>query len=153
MATEFITSIYNYVKISDAIATAGQPTPAQLTTIHQAGYEVMINLALPTSPNALPNEQELVEQLGMTYIAIPVEWENPTLTDVQQFFEVMQRWCDRPTFVHCAANMRVSAFIYLYRVLCQKVDPAIALADLQAIWNPNPTWQHLIDTAMQAHSN
>ena len=44
--------------------------------------------------------------------------------------------------------MRVSAFVYLYRVLRQGVDESTARNDLHRIWQPNPTWQAFIDTAL-----
>jgi protein tyrosine phosphatase (PTP) superfamily phosphohydrolase (DUF442 family) len=79
-----IAEIYNFLQISDGIATSGQPTAEQFASIKQAGYELVINLALPTSSNALPNEKEIVESQGMQYVHIPVIWENPTLEDVNK---------------------------------------------------------------------
>ena len=72
MVEPTIAAIPNFLQLSETVATAGQPTEAQITAIQAAGYRVVINLALPTSTNALPNEQALVEALGMTYIHIPV---------------------------------------------------------------------------------
>lgn len=53
-------------------------------------------------------------------------------------------------FVHCAMNMRVSAFMYLYRRIQQQIDEATAKADLNKIWQPNQQWQQFIDQVMQA---
>jgi hypothetical protein len=64
------------------------------------------------------------------------------------FFKVMERNRDYKTLVHCAMNMRVSAFVYLYRVLRQGVDASVARADLHRIWQPNPTWQAFMDRAI-----
>lgn len=149
MSEDTIESIYNYVKISEKIATAGQPTETQLAAIEKAGYQLVVNLALPESPKALPNEQAIVENVGMDYAHIPVVWENPTLEDVRQFFSVMKANANKPVFVHCAANMRVSAFIYLYRLICEGIDEEIARKDLHLIWTPNPTWQTFIDRVIQ----
>jgi len=82
--------IYNFLQVSDAIATAGQPTAQQFADIKAAGYEVVVNLALPASTNAITNEQKIVEDLGMDYVHIPVIWEKPTLEDIERFFNVMQ---------------------------------------------------------------
>ncbi|MDX2242793.1 MAG: protein tyrosine phosphatase family protein [Leptolyngbyaceae cyanobacterium bins.302] len=150
--TETIEDLYNYVKVSETIATAGQPTESQFATIKDAGYQMVLNLALPTSSNAVATEQDLVESLGMEYCPIPVQWENPTLDDIEQFFATMQANHDRQVLVHCAANMRVSAFIYLYRILCQKVDPTLAMADLHQIWTPNEIWQQFIDCVIQKYT-
>lgn len=150
--TEPLTTIHNFRAISETLATAGQPTAEQLAAIASAGYGVVINLALPTSDRALPNEEAIVTGLGMDYVAIPVVWEEPTLADLAQFFLTMDTHGQRRIFVHCAANMRVSAFVYLYRRLRLGLEEAIALADLHAIWHPNPRWQQFIDQAAHARA-
>ncbi|MBD0335199.1 MAG: protein tyrosine phosphatase family protein [Cyanobacteria bacterium Co-bin13] len=152
MSTASLESIYHFLPISNsvagqlkgAIATAGQPTAEQFEAIRAAGYQVVINLALPTSDNALPQEAALVESLGMQYVPIPVVWEEPTLADLHRFFAVMEANQDKNVFVHCAANMRVSAFVYLYRCLRQGLDEAQARQDLLRIWQPNPIWRRFI---------
>ncbi len=143
-------NIYNYRKISPLLATAGQPTEQQFGDIQQAGFAVVVNLALPTSDNALPHEKELVETLGMSYIAIPVLWENPTLQNFQDFQAVMEEWRDRPCFVHCAANMRVSVFVYLDRRLRGEPEAQVK-GDLWAIWQPNPIWQAFMNQVLTAY--
>jgi len=133
-----------FLALGPNLGTAGQPTPEQFPAIQRAGYEVVINLAMPTSPGAFPEEAQLVQALGMTYIALPVNWDNPTPEDVQAFFAAMAAHRDRKIFVHCALNMRVSAFVYLYRTQCLGVDPSLAKQDLHRIWVPEPHWQALI---------
>jgi hypothetical protein len=54
----------------------------------------------------------------------------------------------RKILVHCALNMRVSVFVYLYRVLKLGLDPALAQQNLWAIWQPNEPWQRFINEAM-----
>ena len=158
MKTNQIEQIYNYLKLSDSVATGGQPTEAQFSLIQEAGYQVVVNLARPDSPGALPNEQAIVESLGMRYAPIPVDWENPTIEDVAHFFSVMEAICAsqqrfaiaaQPVFVHCAANMRVSAFMYLYRLIHQGMSDEQAKSDLQKIWTPNDTWQAFIQQAVE----
>ena len=139
-----IEEIYNFLKLSDLVATAGQPTEAQFSVIKESGYQVVVNLALPESPKALPHEQAVVESQGMQYVNIPVVWENPTLDDIARFFTVMETNADKPVFVHCAANMRVSAFMYLYRLIHERVSDEQAKTDLNQIWIPNDTWQEFI---------
>ena len=117
-----IEDIYNYIKISDFIATSGQPTTKEFSAIQQAGYQIVVNLALPESTNALPEEKQIVESQGMQYVHIPVQWENPTIENVTEFFHVMEANTDKKVFVHCAANMRVSAFVYLYRRLHERIS-------------------------------
>lgn len=145
--------IYNFLKLSDSIATAGQPTEAQFITIKNAGYEVIVNLALPTSTNAIANEQQIVESIGMKYIHIPVLWENPTLKDFAQFFQTLHENTEHKVLIHCAMNMRVSVFVYLYRQIHDHLHEDQAKQDLQKIWIPNETWQTFIQQVMRHYSS
>lgn len=139
-----LANIYNFLQIDDAIATSGQPKAEEFEEIKNSGYQTVINLALTNSSNALDNEPEIVKSRGMEYIHIPVIWEKPTLKDFQTFVKVIDDNPERKLFVHCAANKRVSVFIYLYR-LQKGVDRALAQKDLEAIWKPNQVWQNFID--------
>ncbi len=124
--------------------TAGSPTPQDLADLCAVGVSVVINLALATSPDALPVEATLVEELGMAYFHIPVEWENPTRQNLEDFFATLDSCRERITLVHCVKNMRVSAFIYLYRILRLGWAEASARPDLLKIWEPAGTWRDFI---------
>ena len=141
-----IENIFNYLWLNDKIATGGQPTEQQLALIKDEGYQVVINLALNTSTNALADEKAVVESLKMKYIHIPIDFDRPTQEDFALFREAMQTHQNQKIFVHCAANLRVSAFMYLYRTLYENVSETEASANLHKLWQPNPTWQNLIDT-------
>ncbi len=156
---EQIENIYNFLQLSvggastwqNRIATAGQPTLAQYPTIATAGYQLVINLALKESMNAIDNEAAIATNLGIQYIHIPVLWETPTIENFQEFAQVMNTNLERKIFIHCAANMRVSAFMYLYRQIHQGVDEATARQDLVKIWTPNEVWQIYIDRILAVH--
>lgn len=139
-----LSEIYHFRALGDRLATAGQPTESQFRAIREAGFEAVINLALPTSDNALPHEGSLVTGLGMSYVHIPVDFKNPTTEDFHAFCRVMDAFEGRRVFVHCAANMRVSAFMFLRRVLHQQVPVAEAERDLHAIWQPDQVWSRFI---------
>ncbi len=136
--------IDRFVQLSDLIATAGQPTEIEYPAIANAGYQIVINLALKESTNALPNEEAIANKLGLAYIHIPVLWEAPTLENFQEFVNAIDAHVDRKIFVHCVANKRVSAFMYLYRQLYERVDEETAQLDLAKIWQPNQIWQDFI---------
>ncbi len=139
-----LSEIQSFRLVDDGLGTAGQPTECQFRTIREAGFDAVINLALPTSDNALANEGSIVTALGMSYVHIPVDFQAPTSQDFRAFCRVMEAFEDRRVFVHCAANMRVSAFVFLYRVLHQGVPRAEAEKDLHAIWHPDDVWRVLI---------
>jgi protein tyrosine phosphatase (PTP) superfamily phosphohydrolase (DUF442 family) len=143
-----LSGIYNFQAVSDHLGTAGQPTAKQFEAVKDAGYEVVINLALGNTPRDLPHEGQLLAQQGIDYIHIPVDFERPTKEDVRQFFEAMDRHQDKKCFVHCIANARVSAFVLLYRVLRQGVPLEEAQTTMHQIWKPNATWQTFIDETL-----
>jgi protein tyrosine phosphatase (PTP) superfamily phosphohydrolase (DUF442 family) len=151
MPVHHLAGICNYLPISDAIGTAGQPTPEQFAQIRAAGYRVVINLAMPTSTNALPNEAELVAAQGMVYVHIPVVWEAPTLDDLDRFLAAMAGFEGQKLFVHCALNMRVSCFMLLYRVIRRGVPLEEAAWVQRQIWEPDEVWQRFMDRALARH--
>ncbi len=145
--------IFNFLEISPSIASAGQPTESQLLSIKAAGYQSIVNLAPGTHENALANERESVESLGIEYIHIPVKFDRPTSADFDRFCEVMRSSKDRSVFIHCAANLRVSSFIYLYRRIYEGVSHQVAQLELAKIWIPNPVWQEFIDRTIAEKIN
>ena len=134
--------IYNFLPLEENLLTSGQPTAEQFQAVRAAGVQTVINLALPTSSNALVDESSLVQSLGMDYIPIPVIWEHPTRANLEQFLAAMKAQAGRKVLVHCAANMRVSAFMALYRVLELGWEKEKALKDTRRIWDPysEPVW-------------
>jgi len=139
-----LSEIHGFHAINEKLGTAGQPAQAQFPMIRESGFAAVINLALPTSDNAIANEGSVVTSLGMAYIHIPVDFKSPTSQDFRAFCRVMEAFEDRPVFVHCAANLRVSAFVFLYRVLFQHIAVAEAERDLHAIWEPDAVWSKFI---------
>src|SRR5215471_7800482 len=145
-----LSEIYSFRAITDRLGTSGQPTEGQFQAIQQAGFQAVINLALPTSDNALANEGSVVTGLGMSYVHIPVDFKAPTSQDFQAFSRVMDAFEGRRVFVHCAANMRVSAFMFLYRVLHQQVPPSVAEQELHAVWEPDEVWGRFIQKQLES---
>ena len=140
-----LSSIRNFLQLDERLATSGMPKPDDFKAIRESGYEVVINLAMPTSDNAMVNEGDLVTREGMTYIHIPVNFEAPQRTDFERFTRMMDLFENQPVYVHCAANMRVSAFVFLRGVLRGQKSRAEAEADLKRIWNPDGVWREFIN--------
>jgi uncharacterized protein (TIGR01244 family) len=145
--------IRNFRQVTPSLATSGQPSETDLAEIARAGYDVIVNLALHDDPRySLPDEAAAVASLGIEYIHIPVKFDTPTDSDLEQFFAAMKRIEHRRAWVHCAANFRVSAFLGLYWTLAKgwPVDRAFAL--MESLWQPNPVWSQFIATRLaKAH--
>lgn len=134
----------NTYRVFDWLWTSGQLSAADVSALPGIGIEAVINLAVPSSSYALPGEAELVTGLGLTYIHLPVAWENPLPQQFFQFVGLLQALQGRKVWLHCALNMRVSAFVYLYRRLVLGEKETDASFPMREIWAPNETWQEFM---------
>lgn len=135
-----IPALINELPINDLLVTAGQPQEEHFPVLAKAGYDAIINLAMPSSPNYLAGEANLCAQHHLQYLALPVEWKQPTLKNLNDFFAAMESLKGRKVLVHCALNKRVSVFVFLYRVIKLGEDVEVASKDLHRIWQPDQTW-------------
>ncbi|MBD9363049.1 protein tyrosine phosphatase family protein [Methylomonas sp. EbB] len=140
----------NVYQVFDWLWCSAQLTEADIAKLSELGIEALINLAPPTASNALPGEAELVAGQGITYIQIPVAWEQPRLSQLEQFFAVLKAFEGHKVWVHCAKNKRASAFIYFYRRLCLAEEEVIATYPMNEIWTPNSIWQTFIGNVLSA---
>ena len=141
--------IYKLLRIDDTLTTSGQPSEAQLGAVAGEGYDVVINLALHDDPRySLPDEAGTVRALNMDYVHIPVQFKAPTLADLNRFFDTMDAAQGRKVFVHCAANIRVTTFLGLYRVLRLGWDRDRAFEPMRTIWQPYEVWSAFIAQAL-----
>ena len=145
-----LTAIRNFLLFDERLATSGMPCPEDFSAISKAGFGVVINLAMPTSDNAMANEGDLVTRAGMTYIHIPVNFESPQPGDFERFANMMDTLQEHSVYVHCAANKRVSAFVFLHRMLRGRTSRENAEYDLKRIWHPDGVWREFIDRHLTA---
>jgi len=151
MTNHEINQITNYLAINENLLTAGMPTAEQLHAFQSEKIDMVINLAIEDSSSATPNEREILNSLGISYSNIPVVWENPKVSDLTQFFSIMDENQSKKLFVHCVLNMRVSAFVFLYFVIQKQMYPEIAIQNLRKIWEPNIIWQIFMNKALLAN--
>lgn len=144
-----IEDIRNFLAVSEALVTGGQPTEEQLHQIAQAGYEVVINLGLLDPRYCLPDEASLAQSLQLEYHHIPVDFQAPTQQNLNRFYEVMEASAGKKVFVHCAANYRVSSFIALYGQCKLGWTPEQANTHISRIWEPDEVWAQFIEASRQ----
>ncbi len=141
--------ILNYIKINELISTSGQPKQEEFEYIANEGFEVVINLAMYSSSNALENEDKIVADLNMTYIHIPVNFENPNLADLKLFLTILQSLEANKVWIHCAKNYRVSAFMYVYhKYILHTPFEQIDLSIFE-VWQPSLIWQELMKVSIE----
>jgi len=141
----------NHVKVSDRIDTSGQPPRELLERISHKKYDLVINLAPPQSQGSILDEGSLVAQTGTQYVNIPVDWKNPTKKDFEVFSHILNGPAANKVLVHCQINMRASLFTFLYRVVHEKIDPAVAHEKMAVVWTPSDQWQKFAQSILDKH--
>jgi protein tyrosine phosphatase (PTP) superfamily phosphohydrolase (DUF442 family) len=134
-------AIKNFSRVDDRLATAGQPTEAQLRDVAAEGFGLVVNLGLLDPKYCLPDEAGLAAQLGLRYRHLPVRFDAPAVDDFRAFVAAMDARGDARVLVHCAANYRASAFVALYGELRLGWTRARADAHAAGFWPPNDTWR------------
>ena len=144
--------IVNFWFYDDKLSSSGMPTADQMKEVANAGIDLVINLAPHDVPNAIPDEEQLVQSLGMDYVNIPVIWRSPQAQSLTRFMDVMDAHTGKKIHVHCEANYRASAFIMQYRVLRLGWKKEDAVPVMERMWNPEdfPIWQKYIDENLQS---
>ena len=138
--------IFNYYMVPDLFETSGQPNNKQLISIANGGYEAVINLAPNTTiEGRIINEEGILKSNNITYIHIPVDFNNPLDEDFNKFVAALEQNKHKKIWVHCATNMRVSAFVFKYRRDVLGLSPKDIGEDLEAIWVPNKTWSSFLE--------
>lgn len=138
--------IFNYYKVPDLFDTSGQPNNKQLISIANGGYEAVINLAPNTTiEGRIINEEAILKSNNITYIHIPVDFNNPLDEDFNKFVAALEQNKHKKIWVHCAANMRVSAFVFKYRRDILGLSQKNIERDLRAVWIPNKTWGSFLE--------
>jgi protein tyrosine phosphatase (PTP) superfamily phosphohydrolase (DUF442 family) len=143
----------NTYRVSGRLWSSGQLSTRDIRRLPGFGVVAVVNLALPTSPDALPQEAALVTGLGLSYVQIPVAWEAPRPAQFVEFANVLRAYEDRVVWVHCAKNMRVSVFLYLYRKLVLGEDDAAARFPMTEVWQPDRVWQAFIDNVERDYAS
>lgn len=137
--------IYHFYKVSDRLSCAGQPTEDQLKQLATENYEVIINLGLLNTRYSLPDEAAMVNDLGIDYYHISVNFEKPALTELKDFIDLMTRQPDKKIMVHCAANYRASVFTGLYLLATGQMNREEMEDFIDDVWQPNTVWQAFLE--------
>jgi protein tyrosine phosphatase (PTP) superfamily phosphohydrolase (DUF442 family) len=144
-----LNDIKNYQRLSDSISSAGQPKEEQLMVVKEAGFHVIINLGLLNQPEySLKDEAGSVKALGIDYIHIPVVFEHPARQNLVDFFKAMDDHRGKKILVHCAMNMRASAFIGLYNAIRLKQPREQAFELMRRVWEPTEVWNAFIEAML-----
>ena len=115
-ATSELPPIRNFLKVTPEFCTGGQPRVEHFDKLKSDGVKAVLNLRQPGEHRAA-EEQEAVQNAGLKYFNIPVNYQNPTDANVDEFLRITDDPANRPMFIHCTAAIRVGAFWMIRRVL------------------------------------
>ena len=87
---------------------AGQPTPAGLKRVADYGVTTVINLRLDNEMSERVNfdEPAIVEELGMTYVSLPMSTGTYSMVNVDALAEAL-RGVKGKVLLHCGSSNRV----------------------------------------------
>jgi len=115
-ASDPAASIRNFVRLNTDFCTGGQPKMEAFAVLKTEGVKSVLNLRTP-GEYRMAEEVEAVEAAGLKYFNIPVVFPDAKPEQVEAFLAVTDNASNRPIFVHCAAAVRVGAFMMIRRVL------------------------------------
>ena len=140
--------IFNVTWIDNQLSSSGQIHAEHAPLLQSLGVKTVVNLAVYNEEYNGSENQWVVER-GMTYIHLPVDFDRPTSSDLERFYQLMDALADETVWVHCIANYRASAFTYLYRINERGDSRKDAKALLDQIWTDElldeyPQWAELM---------
>ena len=127
-----VPDIRNFLQVTPEFCTGGQPRPEHFAKLKADGVKAVLNLRQPVEHRA-EEEQQAVAAAGLKYFNIPVDYQNPSDADADQFLKITDDPANRPMFIHCTAAIRVGAFWMIRRVLRDGMTIDAALEEAKKV--------------------
>ncbi len=102
----------NRLEPADGITAAGQPNEANLRELSETGFAAVIDLRTDSENRGI-DEQNIVQSLGMDYIALPIAGRGAlNFENAKELDRILGKY-DGPVLVHCGSGNRVGALFAL----------------------------------------
>ena len=121
-----------FLQVTPQFCTGGQPRMEHFARLKQDGVKTVLNLRQPSEHRA-DEERQAVEAAGLKYVNIPVNYQQPSETSVDEFLKITDDPVNRPMFIHCTAAIRVGAFWMIRRVLRDGMSVDAALEEARRV--------------------
>lgn len=105
-----------FLQVTPDFCTGGQPRPTHFAELKARGVKAVLNLRTPGEHRA-EEEKSAVEEAGLKYFNIPVNYREPAEAQVDEFLKITDDPANRPMFIHCTAAIRVGTFWLIRRVV------------------------------------
>jgi uncharacterized protein (TIGR01244 family) len=96
----------------EGITVSGQPDKAALQVFADSGYTTVIDMRGRDEERGF-EEAAFVEELGLRYVAFPIEDEADISFENAEILDELLREHSGPVLVHCASGNRVGALLAL----------------------------------------
>jgi protein tyrosine phosphatase (PTP) superfamily phosphohydrolase (DUF442 family) len=120
-AFQAVSGVANACQILPNVITGGQPNAQQLRALKEAGGGIILDVRDPMESRPV-DEQDLVQQLGMEYVNIPVRAGSLDDATLDRILAVLRRAGERTVFFHCGSGNRVGGALIPYFMLDQGME-------------------------------
>jgi protein tyrosine phosphatase (PTP) superfamily phosphohydrolase (DUF442 family) len=141
----------NAVAATSQFITSGQPPASALGRLKEDGFQAVIFLVPDGVRGNVANEAEIVRAQGLTFIHIPIKFDQPTPMHYSAFAAAMRGLKDKKVLVHCEVNLRASSMVFLYRTIELKQSPETAYNAVTAVWQPRYAWKPYIEEMLNTN--
>ncbi len=109
--------INNFHQVADGIYRGGTPSRHGLRALSEQGFKTVLSFRWRKAPIAV--ERTYVEELGMKFISIPLNyWSLPNQQEIDAFLEIIDDEQHFPIFAHCFHGAdRTGLLFAIYRVV------------------------------------
>ncbi len=112
------------------VGFGGATQPEAMEWLKEQGYAAVISLRLASEDNAnVAANQAAAAEVGLTYIHLPLDHENPHPDIEQHFLTAASKSTNQPVFIHCSSATRVAIMWMMGRALVDGVDRAEIVAE------------------------
>ena len=141
-----IKKAYNFKEANELASCSGTLKYISLQSLADEGYAAVINLLPDDAEYAVKDEKKKIENLGIHYKYIPVDWNNPKQSDFETFEVALNGFNGKKVHIHCAANYRVSAFYAIYAFKNQGWSETVLREFIGSIWQlaEYPVWNKFV---------
>ncbi|MCH7870654.1 MAG: redoxin domain-containing protein [Planctomycetes bacterium] len=107
------------------IYVSGVTTAAGLEALRARGVQTVLDLRLPEQVE--PDFAATVDNLGMNYLALPMQSAAMTDDQAQAFLDAMRKYGGQPLLIHCKSGNRSGAMYGVYVGARRKLDVEAAM--------------------------
>jgi protein tyrosine phosphatase (PTP) superfamily phosphohydrolase (DUF442 family) len=120
-AFQAMSGVANACQILPNVVTGGQPNAQQLRALKEAGGSIVLDIRDPMESRPF-DEANLVRELGMEYVNIPVRAGSLDDTMLSRILTVLREAGDRTVFFHCGSGNRVGGALIPYLMLDHQME-------------------------------